>query len=75
MKEAGYARWDAIACALNERIPAEKDRLTYHSLRKIAYGERDNPGLKDVQLLIDYFQSIERGERELPEPSDEKARA
>lgn len=68
LKGATAARWQAIADELGEG-------LTFHSLRKIAYGERENLGLKAAQALIDYFQAVDRGEREMPEPKNEKAGA
>ena len=36
-------------------------------LPKLAYGMRDNPRVQTIQPLLDYFQSIERGERALPQ--------
>lgn len=58
-KEAGPARWEQIAseAGVAKTLP-----------RKIAYDDRDNPGVQTVQPLLDYFMAIERGERELPEP-------
>ena len=41
-------------------------------LPKLAYGMRDNPRVQTVQPLLDYFQAIDRGERELPEHACEK---
>ena len=63
-KEAGPGRWEAIAgeAGVAKTLP-----------RKIAYDDRDNPGVQTVQPLIDYFQSIERGERDLPEPAKAEA--
>lgn len=54
---AGHARFTAIADAAGvaRSLP-----------RKIAYGERQNPGVVTVQPLIDYFKSIEHGENQLP---------
>lgn len=72
LKEAGPARWEAIAILVSEGVDLEKDKLTYHSLRKIAYGDRQNPGLQDAQRLIDFFHSVERGERDLPEPAEKQ---
>lgn len=58
LRDAGPARWEAIAteCGIAKTLP-----------RKIAYDDRDNPGVQTVQPLLDYFQAVERGERELPE--------
>lgn len=44
-------------------------------LPKIAYGMRDNPRVQTVQPLLDYFQAIDRGERELPAVETEKQAA
>lgn len=60
LKEAGPARWEAIAtyCGVAKSLP-----------RKIAYEDRDNPGVQTVQPLLDFFGALERGEIELPEPA------
>lgn len=43
-------------------------------MRKLAYGDRENPGVKNVQPLLDYFQAVDRGERVLPtEPAEKSA--
>jgi hypothetical protein len=57
LKEAGSARWEAIA---------DRAGVARSLPRKIAYSDRENPGVNTVQPLIDYFQKIERGEEELP---------
>lgn len=54
LKEAGPQAWPALVDALNAKLPADK-HLTTHSLRKIAYGDRPNPGLAHVQALLDHF--------------------
>jgi hypothetical protein len=67
LKDAGASRWEAIAREANvaKSLP-----------RKLAYSDRENPGVQTVQPLLDYFQAVERGERELPAANDEqKARA
>lgn len=58
LREVGPARWELIAkeCGVSTALP-----------RKIAYGDRDNPGVNTIQPLIDFFDAVERGERELPE--------
>lgn len=71
---AGPRRWAAIAVEVNKTLPPDK-LLTLHSLRKIAYGERDNLGLKAGQALLDYFQGVEKGLIQLPAESDEKQAA
>ncbi len=67
--EAGASRWEAIAaqCGIAKTLP-----------RKIAYGDRENPGVQTVQPLLDFFQAVDRGERNLPsaqtpEPSSRPA--
>lgn len=75
LREAGHRLWPAIASEVNAEL-VDADRVSEHLLRKIAYGDRVNPGVKSVQPLINYFQAIERGERQLPpapEPSKEVA--
>ena len=49
--EAGPASWERIAeeCGVAKTLP-----------RKIAYGDRDNPGVQTIQPLITYFQNAER---------------
>lgn len=46
--EAGSSRWEAIAseCGIAKTLP-----------RKIAYGDRENPGVQTVQPLVDYFRA------------------
>jgi hypothetical protein len=58
LREAGSGRWEAIAieCGVAKTLP-----------RKIAYDDRDNPGVQTIQPLIDYFGAVERGEISLPE--------
>jgi hypothetical protein len=64
LREAGSSRWEAIAkeTGVEKNLP-----------RKLAYGNRPNPGVKLVQPLLDYFQAVERGERELPANDEQKA--
>jgi transcriptional regulator with XRE-family HTH domain len=59
LKEVGPRRWEAIAeqAGVARRMP-----------ERIAYGERKNPTLRTVQRLLDYFDAIDRGARELPAP-------
>jgi hypothetical protein len=66
---AGHARWEAIAdrAGVAKTLP-----------RKIAYGDRENPGVQTIQPLVTFFQAVERGEAELPpareaEPAQEGA--
>jgi hypothetical protein len=57
LREAGPARWEAIASAAGvaKTLP-----------RKIAYDDRENPGVATIQPLLDYFAAVERGELQLP---------
>jgi hypothetical protein len=54
LKEAKPASWPEIAAAASAHLPEDK-RLSEHTLRKIAYGDRENPGLQQVQALLDHF--------------------
>lgn len=64
LKEAGPARWEGIASAagIAKTLP-----------RKIAYDDRDNPGVQTVQPLLDFFAAVDRGEASMPEPAESKA--
>lgn len=64
LREAGAARWPAIASA----ISTDDAPISEHLLRKVAYGDRDNPRLDKVQPLLDYFHAVDSGARSLPEP-------
>lgn len=66
LREAGAGRWEAIAAqsGVAKTLP-----------RKIAYDDRDNPGVQTIQPLLDYFHAIERGERQLPEPAEAEPKA
>lgn len=59
LRGATPQRWDAIA---------DQCKVSKSLLRKIAYDDRDNPGVKTVQPLLTYFDEIDRGLRDLPEP-------
>lgn len=58
LKEATPGAWPSIAESANAFLPDDK-KLTIHSLRKIAYGDRENPGLQQVQALLDHFNAQE----------------
>lgn len=62
LREAGPARWEAIAkeTGIAKSLP-----------RKIAYEDRENVGVAKLQPLLDFFDQVERGERELPAPLTE----
>lgn len=64
LREAGAARWEAIAAeaGVAKTLP-----------RKIAYDDRENPGVATIQPLIDFFSAVERGEKKLPEAMTDKA--
>lgn len=57
LREAGPSRWEAIATEANvaKTLP-----------RKIAYDDRENPGVGTVQPLLDYFHDVDAGRRQLP---------
>lgn len=40
--------------------------------RKLSSGYRDNPGVKTIQPLVDYFDAVDRGEKSLPVVAAEK---
>lgn len=63
LREAGAGRWPAIAA----EITTPDAPISEHLLRKLAYGDRDNPTLDKVQPLLDYFQAVDSGDRALPE--------
>lgn len=48
LKEAGASSWASIV---------EQTGVAKSLPRKIAYGDRKNPGLAKVQPLVDYFKS------------------
>lgn len=68
LREAGASRWGPIADAVSEGLPRDQ-RIGSALLRKLAYGDRANPGVKTVQPLLDFFGAVERGEAQLPEPA------
>lgn len=55
--EVGPSCWEQIALdsGVAKTLP-----------RKLAYNDRENPGVQTVQPLLDYFQAVDRGEQELP---------
>lgn len=57
--EVGAANWEAIAseCGVAKTLP-----------RKLAYGDRGNPGVQTVQPLLTFFDELEKGERSMPVP-------
>lgn len=64
LKEAGPTRWELIA---------EASGVAKSLPRKISYdAERKNPGVQTIQPLINYFEAVERGEIDLPEPAKQE---
>jgi hypothetical protein len=59
LRKAGHARFPVIA---------EETGVPLGTLRKIAYGERDNPRVGAVQSLLDFFEEVESGRRAMPDP-------
>ena len=59
LREAGSARWELIAreCGVAKSLP-----------RKLVYGDRENPGVQTIQPLIDFFEAVAQGHRQLPNP-------
>lgn len=57
LKRAGSTNWESIAseAGVAKTLP-----------RKIATGDRKNPGVQTIQPLLDYFAAVDRGERTLP---------
>jgi hypothetical protein len=59
LRDAGPGRWPGIARELG---------LKPGTLRKIAYNDIRNPGLRIAQPLLDYFEAVRRRQRRLPPP-------
>jgi hypothetical protein len=66
LRAAGPDRWEAIAqdTGVAKTLP-----------RKVAYGDRPNPGIQTVQPLVDYFLQVDRGQRVLPQKRSDRAAA
>jgi hypothetical protein len=64
LRAAGPASWERIAAdaGVAKTLP-----------RKLVYGDRENPGVLTIQPLIDYFDAVDRGARQLPDPAKEAA--
>lgn len=58
LKAAGARRWSAIAAETG---------CSPNTMRKIAYGDRDNPRVNTVQPLLELFLAVDRHERDLPD--------
>lgn len=69
LKEAGAERWQPLADEIG---------CNFHTLRKFVYTEKDGDRERGLRLsiaddLMQIFQAIERGERDLPSPTPEPA--
>lgn len=66
LRLAGSARWELIAAeaGVAKSLP-----------RKLASRDRLNPTVGTIQPLVDYFDSIDRGERALPDPEASPAKS
>lgn len=64
--EVGSSRWEAIAteCGVAKTLP-----------RKIAYGDRENPGVQTIQPLVSYFQAMEGRAKKAKAPPSLKTEA
>lgn len=57
LKEAGPDEWESIAA----KVAKDGDvKVTFHTLRKIYYGERPNLGTAKADALRAYFQKREK---------------
>lgn len=73
LRAASPRLWPAIAAEVSAGL-SESEGISEHFLRKLAYGDRENPGVQKVQPLLDYFHAVDRGERKLPDmPTAEAA--
>lgn len=59
LKEAGSGEWGSIAERVSKDLD-EKHQITFHTLRKIAYGERPNLGTIKSDALRAFFLRRER---------------
>lgn len=65
LNEAGSANWESIAREAGVKVSVP---------RKIVWDKtRENPGVKIVQPLLDYFHKIDLGEPKLPAAEDKQA--
>lgn len=71
LKDAGPKRWHQIAAEITSTNPSKP--VGEALLRKIAYGDRENPGVLTIQPVVDYFWAVDRGERHLPDPVEREA--
>lgn len=74
LKEAGSARFDAIAASATQLAGLPPDEAVRGSfIRKFVYGSRENPRVQTIQPLLDFFHAIDRGEAKLPDPEPPRA--
>lgn len=75
LRQAGARNWKALAVAINDAFPptSDRDAIGEPLLRKIAYGDRDNPGVETVQPILRFLAAVDRGE--LAMPTDERRAA
>ncbi len=66
LREAGAARFSAIAAETG---------VTESFIRKFVYGSRENPRVGTIQPLLTFFDEVDRGVRELPDPRKQEAAA
>jgi len=64
LREVGPQAWPAIAAETG---------CSVHTMRKVAYNDVDNPGVLTMQPLLDLFQAVDRGERQLPNSEPQAA--
>jgi hypothetical protein len=64
LQDAGPSSWELIAteCGVAKTLP-----------RKIAYSDRENPGVQTIQPLLDFFAAVDRGELAIPQPAVQAA--
>jgi hypothetical protein len=62
LRAAGPKQWPAISEQISLDNPGGPSVST-HTMRKLAYGDRDNPTLSVVQPLLDYFNTRQRSTR------------
>lgn len=64
LRDIPSSRWEAIA---------EKAGCAKTLPRKIACGDRANPGVLTIQPLVDYFARVDAGLDSLPDQPHERA--
>lgn len=62
LKQSGAHQWHSIAaaCGIAKTLP-----------RKIAYGDRENPGIQNVQPLLDYYHAQDAAKKRKPRKAAE----